>query len=297
MNWQSLWTWLYVGGMSVGAIYFAVLGRNPRGLPRLEYFVATFIPIWSGLAYLSMALPQGDGLEQGKLAVAGQITHFARYCDWVVTTPLLLLALSWTAMHEHRKKDWTLIFSLMATQVIVILSGLIADLSGIPWVRYLWYTIGTITFLIVLWGIWVPLRAKTREPEASPHLARFYDGLTTFFTVTWVLYPIIWILGPSGVRAFDQNWDTFLFSLVPFFSKVVFSYLDLNGLRSLGDRPAETEHEQFVSGTLHTRTQPTIALPPGSWQLGHWQVTASLANFWKPRRSGLGRRRGQYSVF
>jgi len=45
-----------------------------------------------------MVLPQ-NGLEQGKLEVAGQLTHYARYVDWMVTTPLLLLALSWTAMH------------------------------------------------------------------------------------------------------------------------------------------------------------------------------------------------------
>ncbi|MCU0551290.1 MAG: hypothetical protein MUC48_18235 [Leptolyngbya sp. Prado105] len=71
MDWQSLWTWLYVGGMSIGAIYFALLGRNPRGLPEPEYFVATFIPIWSGLMYLTMALPtSGGALEQGKIAIA-----------------------------------------------------------------------------------------------------------------------------------------------------------------------------------------------------------------------------------
>lgn len=248
MNWQNLWHWLYIGGMSIGAIYFAVLGRNPRGVPRLEYFVATFIPLWSGLMYLLMVLPtSGGGLEQGKIEVAGQITHFARYADWIITTPLLLLALSWTAMYHHKSKDWTLTFSLMATQVIVIVTGLIADLSDVPWVRYLWYTIGCVAFLVVLWGIWGPLRDKT---TGDAELSRFYNGLTTFFTITWICYPLIWIAGPSGLRLFDQTMDTFLFCLVPFFSKVVFSFLDLNGLRSLGHREEATGEEQFVSSTL-----------------------------------------------
>lgn len=248
MDWQNLWHWLYIGGMSIGAVYFALLGRNPRGLPRLEYFVATFIPIWSGMMYLLMVLPGGEGLEQGKIEVAGQITHFARYADWIVTTPLLLLSLSWTAMHRHKSKDWTLIFSLMATQVIVIVTGLIADLSEVSWVRYLWYTIGCVAFLIVLWGIWGPLRDKTK---GDAELANFYRGLTTFFTITWICYPLIWILGPSGLRLFDQNVNTFLFCLVPFFSKVVFSFLELNGLRSLGDREAQSAEEQFVNRTLN----------------------------------------------
>ncbi|MCY6494010.1 bacteriorhodopsin [Leptolyngbya sp. GGD] len=248
MDWQSLWHWLYIVGMSIGAIYFALLGRNPRGLPKLEYFVATFIPIWSGLMYLLMVLPtSGDGLELGKIAIAGQTTHFARYADWIVTTPLLLLSLSWTAMHRHQSKDWTLTFSLMATQVIVIVSGLIADLSDVPWVRYLWYSIGCVAFLIVLWGIWGPLREKTR---GDAELSSFYKGLTTFFTITWICYPLIWISGPSGLRLFDQNVDTFLFCLVPFFSKVVFSFLDLNGLRSLGHREEQSAEERFVSSTM-----------------------------------------------
>ena len=106
MNLQTLFHWLYISGMTIGAIHFILLGRNPRGVPRSEYLVAAFIPIWSGLAYLSMTLPHGD-LELGKIEVAGQIAHFARYLDWVVTTPLLLLSLSWTAMYHLQKKDWT----------------------------------------------------------------------------------------------------------------------------------------------------------------------------------------------
>nr|WP_250123255.1 bacteriorhodopsin [Chroococcidiopsis sp. CCMEE 29] len=165
MDWQDIFHWLYIAGMAIGAIHFILLSRNPRGVPRYEYLVAAFIPIWSGLAYLSMVLP-GAVLEQGKIEVAGQITYFARYIDWVVTTPLLLLALSWTAMHHLHKKDWTLSASLMLTQVIVVVCGLVADFSVIPWVRYLWYLNGVVAFLVILGGIWGPLRAKTRSQGA-----------------------------------------------------------------------------------------------------------------------------------
>ncbi|MCU0569349.1 MAG: bacteriorhodopsin [Oculatellaceae cyanobacterium Prado106] len=257
MFWQTIFHWIYIACMAIGAIYFALLGRNPKGLPRIEYFVATFIPIWSGLAYLSMVLPGGvDTLEQGKLAIAGQTTHFARYIDWIVTTPLLLLALSLTAMHHKTHKDKTLIFSLMLTQVIVILTGLVADLSVVPWVRYLWYTIGMVAFLVVLWGIWGPLRAIAHEQDAE--LSSLYTGLNTFFTVTWICYPIIWILGPSGLGVFNQTVDTFLFCLVPIFSKVVFSFLDLNGLRALRSSGSESGSERFARQSLQFLADPGL---------------------------------------
>lgn len=242
MDWQTVLHWLYVAGMAIGALHFWALSRDPKGVPQYEYLVAIFIPIWSGLAYMAMAL------DQGKVEAAGQMAHYARYIDWIVTTPLLLLSLSWTAM-QFIKKDWTLIGFLMSTQVVVITTGLIADLSERDWVRYLWYTCGVAAFLIVLWGIWVPLRAKSKSQGGE--LAELHDKLTIYFTVLWVSYPIVWILGPSGFGWLNQDIDTFLFCLLPFFSKVGFSFLDLHGLRTLQGRQSETGLDRAADQVLH----------------------------------------------
>jgi bacteriorhodopsin len=231
MNFQTTLHWLYVAAMTLGALYFWSLSRNPKGVPQSEYLVAIFIPIWSGLAYMAMAL------DQGKVEVAGRLVHYARYIDWIVTTPLLLLSLSWTAM-QFIKKDWTLIGFLMSTQVVVITTGLIADLSAQNWVRYLWYICGTAAFLVVLWGIWVPLRAKARSQGSE--LATLYQKLTIYFTVLWIGYPVVWIIGPAGFGLVNRDIDTLLFCVLPFFSKVGFSFLDLHGLRGLQNRQSET---------------------------------------------------------
>ena len=223
MNLQDLFHWLYVASMAFGALYFVSLSAKPRGVPQYEYLVAIFIPVWSGLAYMAMAL------NQGKVGVAEQITHYARYIDWIVTTPLLLLALAWTAM-QFIPKDKILIASLIGTDIIMILSGLIADLS-VGWVRYLWYGIGIVAFLIILRIIWKPLRAKTRRQ--TPELSSLYNKLAAYLTVLWIGYPTVWILGPSGIGLFNQTIDTLLFCVLPFFSKVGFSFLDLRGLRNL----------------------------------------------------------------
>jgi bacteriorhodopsin len=223
MDLQNLFHWLYVASMAIGAFYFAWLSSKPCGVPQYEYLVAIFIPIWSGLAYMAMAL------DQGKLEVTGQVTYYARYIDWVITTPLLLLALSWTAM-QFIPKNQTLIARLMATDVIMILAGLIADLS-VGWVRYLWYSVGVVAFLFIMVGIWGPLRVQSRKQERS--LSNLYNKLVTYFTVLWIGYPIVWILGPSGLGLFNQTIDTLLYCILPFFSKVGFSFLDLHGLRNI----------------------------------------------------------------
>lgn len=261
MDWQATLHWVYVAGMAIGALHFWALSRDPKGVPQYEYLVAIFIPIWSGLAYMAMAL------DQGKVEAAGQIAHYARYIDWIVTTPLLLLALSWTAM-QFIKKDWTLIGFLMSTQVVVITTGLIADLSERNWVRYLWYICGVAAFLIVLWGIWVPLRAKSKSQGRE--LAELHNRLTVYFTVLWIGYPIAWIIGPSGFSWVNQEIDTLLFCILPFFSKVGFSFLDLHGLRSLQGRSSETGIDRTANRVLY--------------------FLGSITAWWMPR-SRLGNRR------
>jgi bacteriorhodopsin len=130
----------------------------------------------------------------------------------------------------------------------VIASGLVADLSEQDWVRYLWYICGVAAFLVILWGIWGPLREKSKSQ--GPELAHLHDRLTVYFTVLWVSYPIVWIIGPSGFGLTNQTVDTFLFCLLPFFSKVGFSFLDLHGLRNLQNSRSQTVGDRVVSRTL-----------------------------------------------
>lgn len=66
----------------------AVRRLDPRHVPRYEYVIAIFIPVWSGPAYTTMAF------DQGIIEVAGRSVHVARHLDWLVSTPLLRIALA-----------------------------------------------------------------------------------------------------------------------------------------------------------------------------------------------------------
>ena len=227
MDTQSLLHWLYVAGMAAGVLLFWFWSRDPRGVPRYEYIIAMFIPVWSGLAYTAMAF------GQGKIEIAGQTTHYARYIDWVVSTPLLLLALGLTAMFYIPKDERrvTLLAGLVGADVVMILCGLVADLSTRPAVRLTWYALGCVALVVVLWVVWGPLRRVAARQGAR--LSGIYDKLALYLTVLWFGYPAVWLLGPSGFGLLNQTTDTLLFVVLPFFSKVVFSILDLSWLRGL----------------------------------------------------------------
>ena len=209
--------------MFAGAIIVAILSRNPRGVPKIDYFITFLIPLWSGIAYTSMAI------GQGMIKVENQITFYARYLDWIVTTPLLLLALCLTGMY-YVSKNKVIIMGIITADIVMILCGLIGDLStGIN--RYIWFFIGIVSFIIILFLIWSPLKNIARNQ--GQNLYRLYIFLATYLTILWIGYPAAWIIGPSGLKIVSQNIDSYLFVILPIFSKVGFGLLDLLGLRKL----------------------------------------------------------------
>lgn len=233
--------WIYVGVMLLGALIFLVWSRNPKGVPAYEYAIAMFIPIWSAGAYMAIAF------GQGKIEVDGQITYYARYLDWVVTTPLLLLALALTGMFK-KPRNHTLIAGLIGADVLMIVAGLIADLSVTP-IRFVWYGVGVAAFLVLNWLIWVSLRNYVRQHQ-DERVYNIYIRAATYLTAFWIGYPLIWLIGPSGLGIVGQDIDTLLFVLLPVFSKVGFSLYDLSMLRSLNDSSSEPVQPSRTSPTL-----------------------------------------------
>ncbi|MGB3545047.1 bacteriorhodopsin [Rubrivirga sp.] len=216
---------VYIACMAGGALLFASWARNPKGVPVWEYIVATAIPVWSGLAYLAMAF------DYGTVEIAGQTTYWARYADWVVTTPLLLVALWMTATtRADKSKHVPTLVTIVVADIVMILSGLIADLSvGTP--RLVYYGIGVAALVVIFVVVWGPLRRVAQAQ--GDEVGKTYTTVAGYLALFWIGYPLTWALGPSGLGVVGQGVDTALFVLLPIFSKVGFSILDLSLLRKM----------------------------------------------------------------
>ncbi len=89
-----------------------------------------------------------------------------------------------------------------------------------------------IALLIILYIIWFPLK-KIATP-LSEELGRHYSRTALYLTLFWIAYPTVWLIGPSGLGITQSIVDLLTFIILPVFSKVGFSILDLSGLRKLG---------------------------------------------------------------
>jgi bacteriorhodopsin len=223
---EILLHWIYVAIMFISGIHFYIKSRNPKHIPKYKYVIHMMIVIWSGLAYSAMALDQGYTFSYGQKVV------YARYIDWVVTTPLLLMSLSFTGMLLIDKKLW-LKAGLIGAQVVMIITGLVAELSPENQQWY-WYAMGCIALIIVLYMFWSPLYklANTQGPE----LKEIYRKSATFLTVQWILYPVVWFIGSMGLGLLDTFVTTVGFIILPIISKAGFGYYNLGLLRNMKDK-------------------------------------------------------------
>ena len=226
---MDVWYFLYIAAMVGGVLLFWLWSRDPKGVPADEYAVAMIIPIWSGLAYFSMQ----SGL--GVIEIGGREVFVARYADWVVTTPLLLYALTSTA-YFYRPVRWTLYVGLVFATVIMILCGLLGDLAGGAPVQWVWFSLGVGALLTIFATLWGPMR---RDAAAqSPELGAAYTKSAALFTALWVGYPTIWALGPPGLGVIGPGLTVPLLVVLPIISKVGFSIYDLFEVRKLGAKRA-----------------------------------------------------------
>ena len=215
--------WIYVAVMFGSAAIFLILSRDGKDVPLYKYLIHTFIVIWSGLAYASLALGQGSAES------AGNVVYYPRYIDWVVTTPLLLLSLNLTGKFNI-KLEGSLTAALMGTQVIMIITGLVAELSPDD-IKWFWYTAGCVALLAVLYLIWGPLKRKSKLQ--GQEIEQVYHKSAVFLSIQWLAYPLVWAIGYMGAGLIDKPTTTFLFILLPIVSKAGFGFYNLFLLRSL----------------------------------------------------------------
>jgi bacteriorhodopsin len=216
--------------MATSAIAILLMSRKPEGVPQYKYLIHTFVVVWSGLAYAALAM------GQGQTEAFGQTVYYARYIDWVVTTPLLLLSLVLTGKYTI-DLEGPITGGLLGSQVIMILTGLVAELSP-EGPRWFWYLSGCVALLVVLRMFWGPLYDKAKSQ--GPAIEAVYRGSATFLTVQWLLYPLAWALGTPGIGLLDSFTTTALLILLPIVSKAGFAFYNLSKLRGL--TVAETRH-------------------------------------------------------
>jgi bacteriorhodopsin len=119
----------------------------------------------------------------GYTLVDGRVFHYARYLDWLVTTPLLLLDLG--ALAGISNEDALMLVFL---DVLMVLSGLAGGLTSGAASLWMWI-LGCMFFLPIVYDLAITFRAKAKA--LGDAASACYEKLFVLTLVLWTAYPIV----------------------------------------------------------------------------------------------------------
>lgn len=229
---SSFFLWFATGGMLLATILFLYWATSGRSENYHHYVTSAVITLWAAMMYIVMAT--GSGFAQIMEPDGPRIFYYARYIDWTITTPLLLLGLAWVALGSVGRSP-QVVLGLVVADVAMILTGLLAGAwsGGFKW---FWFVVSCIFFIAVLALIWGPLQTAAQS-GASPEASLFYP-LAVMLTVLWFAYPVVFLIGTEGVDAISIGFEVFLYAVLDILAKVGFGIVLLGGVRRIREQGA-----------------------------------------------------------
>jgi bacteriorhodopsin len=216
--------------MALGTLAFIGMGWNEDDPEKQEYYIITIlIPAIAFCAYLSMAT--GFGLTELSVPWASEPLdiYWARYADWLFTTPLLLLDLALIA-----GADRNTISTLVGLDAAMIVTGLVGALvTSSQAMRIVWWGISTGFFLVLLYFLVSRLSAQAATQPGD--VGSLFSTLRNVVILLWTAYPIVWIVGTEGLGLIGLYPETAAFMVLDVTAKVGFGFLLLRS-RSVLDQ-------------------------------------------------------------
>ena len=180
--------------MVTASAVFTGLSWNLPVSRRLYHVITTLITIIAALSYFAMATGAGKRATCSRSTDRHQEvpdTHhtvcreiyWARYVDWALTTPLLLVDLALLA-----GIDGAHTFMAVAADVVMVLAGLFAAYGQGRAAKWGWFAIASLSYLVVVWHI--GLHGFRLAKNKGAGVKRLFSSLAVYTLVLWTLYPM-----------------------------------------------------------------------------------------------------------
>ncbi len=269
---ETLWLWIGTLGMLGGSVLLFLLGGTRTQDEEGHTIAHGIVPLFAAISYLAMALHQGSITLPLSFGTGDREFLFARYIDWSVTTPILLLGLTMTALHgAHRRAG--LVAGLLASDVVMILTGLFFGLSVDPSAKWLWFITSCVAFLAVFYILFGAMRAEARARDSERQ--RAYGRNLLVLSVLWLLYPIFVFFGPDGLYTWSATFTTAAVVILDLTSKVVYGFIAMSGSKAITD--ADLARGDVSPAMISTHAVPSGAPAPGE-RVGRAQTHASTTD-------------------
>ena len=205
--------------------------KMSRGERAFHYLSAAILATAS-VAYFSLASDLGSTPVQVEFRhydgglVNGQYPTrqiwYARYIDWTITTPLLLLEILLVSGLPLSTIFITIFFDL-----VMIITGLIGSLVVSDY-KWGYYTFGCVAMFYVFWVIYGP--GLKSAAHLGDDFKKAYLQSALVLTILWTLYPVAWGLADGG-NVISPDGEMVFYGVLDLLAKPVFALYHLFSLR------------------------------------------------------------------
>jgi len=222
---KTLWVVFVV--MFLSTLTFSYLSYRTPVQKRLFHIITTFITAFATLSYFAMATGAGTTFvhimeKEAHKHVPDTIEHifrqvyWARYVDWSITTPLLLLDLSFLAGLNGAN-----ILVAVVADLVMILTGLFAAFGKSDGTKWGWYAMACVAYLVIVYQLVVPGRRAVKARDAST--SKLFAAIGLYTIVLWTLYPIVWGIA-DGARKWSVDAEIIAYAVLDILAKPVFGF-------------------------------------------------------------------------
>ncbi|KAI4259494.1 MAG: hypothetical protein L6R42_004543 [Xanthoria sp. 1 TBL-2021] len=222
---RALWVVFVI--MLLSSLAFYIMAFRVPVQKRLFHILTAFITTFATLSYYAMAV--GDGVGKNKITIKHTEKHFpdtydviyrevywARYVDWSLTTPLLLLDLCFLAGLNGAS-----IVVAVVADIIMILTGLFAAFTVDESPKWGWYAMACIAYLVVIYQL--ALNGRQVAMQKNKKTATFFAAIGGFTLILWTIYPIIWGIA-DGSRNINVDSEIIAYAVLDILAKPVFGF-------------------------------------------------------------------------
>jgi len=221
--------WIGTFSMIGSACWFWNKSREMKEGTRMHYYMTFFVCAIASLAYLTMAYGYGIYMMPPDADWCVRPFYYARYVDWALTTPLMLLEICAIAGASNDAKLW-----LVGTDFFMIIAGLIGAFITTNEKWFFWI-MGMLAFIPIIWYLQNPNGLKvfisqaraTDGAELNDRKANLFGKVAYITAVFWCGYPLVWILA-EGRGVISVDMECILYTILDVCSKCVFGFIILD---------------------------------------------------------------------
>lgn len=185
------------------------------------------ITTFATISYYAMATGDGNSLavtiiKESHKHVPDTVEYvyrqvfWARYVDWSLTTPLLLLDLAFLAGLNGAE-----IFVAIVADLVMVMTGMFAAFGHSEGQKWGYYAMAILAYFVIIYELAVPGSRTVKSKDNQT--AKLFASIGGYTLLLWTLYPVVWGLG-EGARVWSVDAEIMAYAVLDVLAKPVFGF-------------------------------------------------------------------------